>query len=315
MRYLKIVCSLIFIFGSLHAQDSTGAFWFSLSENDPTPVNAIYVGYLESFTLHAWIMADAPNWQNIGGFTFPIVFNEEELQATGMKWDRKNLSPYWFRGTRWPGDSIGQNPGHALWYGVICFPNPSNPQSWYYSDISFPCMRANGTPYHVGAITFVEYLPGVIDTGMYPPLNYATIGDETGSKIIWPEWTPLLINPCKGNLADDFKGSHLKGSTSTVQSSINAAHNFSLHILGPNPFSMNTSIAFAIAKSGNINLTVYDATGRPVKTLVNGIKDIGAHTIKWDGTDNHGNKLPSGTYFVKMKAGGYQTIKNVTILR
>ncbi len=70
----------------------------------------------------------------------------------------------------------------------------------------------------------------------------------------------------------------------------------------PNPFNPKTTIRFATANAGDVNLTVYDITGRAVRVLHDGHLDAQNHEIVWDGTDNNGYKTASGVYFYKLHA-------------
>lgn len=72
----------------------------------------------------------------------------------------------------------------------------------------------------------------------------------------------------------------------------------------PNPFNPKTTIRFALANGGDVNLAVYDITGRVVTTLVDGPRDAGQYEIIWDGTNNNGDRAASGVYFYKLIADG-----------
>jgi hypothetical protein len=69
----------------------------------------------------------------------------------------------------------------------------------------------------------------------------------------------------------------------------------------PNPFNPRTVIPFSLAKSGHIVLGVFDARGRLVKEIVGGEFIAGSHTAIWDGTDDQGRAMPSGTYFARLE--------------
>ena len=64
----------------------------------------------------------------------------------------------------------------------------------------------------------------------------------------------------------------------------------------PNPFNPSTNIIFFIAKTGQVNLKVYDNLGREVKTLVEGKKNIGVYTVEFNGSG-----LASGIYICSEK--------------
>jgi hypothetical protein len=70
----------------------------------------------------------------------------------------------------------------------------------------------------------------------------------------------------------------------------------------PNPFADRTTIR--LTAQGPIRLTIFDATGRPVRTL--DARDPGAitHAFEWDGLSDSARPLPSGMYVFKASAGG-----------
>ena len=80
---------------------------------------------------------------------------------------------------------------------------------------------------------------------------------------------------------------------------------FALSVPSPNPVAprRGTSIHFTLPSAGNVELEVFDVTGRSVKTLVNGTLEAGAHTIQWNGVANGGTRLPSGVYMYRLQAG------------
>lgn len=83
-----------------------------------------------------------------------------------------------------------------------------------------------------------------------------------------------------------------------------------LHQNYPNPFNATTNISFDLASASNVNLRVYDITGRLVTTLVDGQMDAGAHMVAWDGSG-----VSSGVYFYKLVAGDYTTTKAMNLLK
>jgi len=60
----------------------------------------------------------------------------------------------------------------------------------------------------------------------------------------------------------------------------------------PNPFGSRTNISYALPKAGNVSLVIYDATGRPVSTVVSGYHGAGRHNATWDATG-----FAAGIYF------------------
>jgi Regulator of chromosome condensation (RCC1) repeat/FlgD Ig-like domain len=69
----------------------------------------------------------------------------------------------------------------------------------------------------------------------------------------------------------------------------------------PNPFNPHTTIFCTIAEAGHIDLSIYDVSGRLVKTLVDSHMDAGEKKAEWNGTDSSGKRVASGTYFLRLE--------------
>jgi flagellar hook assembly protein FlgD len=75
---------------------------------------------------------------------------------------------------------------------------------------------------------------------------------------------------------------------------------FSLEQNFPNPFNPVTTVMFSLPEKGEVDLGVYDVSGRLVKTLYQGVMDQGKHKATWDGTNTAGRAVSSGVYFCKL---------------
>jgi hypothetical protein len=69
----------------------------------------------------------------------------------------------------------------------------------------------------------------------------------------------------------------------------------------PNPFNPRTTVAFELARSGPVRLTVYGLDGRKVIDLVNEERAAGAHEVSWQGRDGAGRQVASGTYLLRLQ--------------
>jgi hypothetical protein len=78
----------------------------------------------------------------------------------------------------------------------------------------------------------------------------------------------------------------------------------------PNPFNAATTILFAVPKTSNVTLKVYDMTGREVKTLLDRECSPGNYEVVWNA-----NELASGTYFYKIEADHFQESKKFILLK
>jgi hypothetical protein len=68
----------------------------------------------------------------------------------------------------------------------------------------------------------------------------------------------------------------------------------------PNPFNPSASIRYELPSTERVTVTVYDAAGHVVKTLVAGVMPAGANEIVWHGDDAQGARVASGVYVVKL---------------
>ena len=84
--------------------------------------------------------------------------------------------------------------------------------------------------------------------------------------------------------------------------------------IGPNPFTAVTNIEFTISSSAAVNVAVYSVKGERVRSIdVTNFRQ-GTNRILWDGKDNSGRALPSGTYLVRVTANNSTATQRVTIL-
>jgi hypothetical protein len=72
----------------------------------------------------------------------------------------------------------------------------------------------------------------------------------------------------------------------------------------PNPFRPNTTIPFVLAEDGDVQIRIYDVTGRLVRTLLDQPFGAGQHAIEWNGSDDNGRFLGAGTYYYELRVNG-----------
>lgn len=77
-----------------------------------------------------------------------------------------------------------------------------------------------------------------------------------------------------------------------------------LRLAGPNPFNPRTTIRFDLPAAGSVRLAVHDVAGRLVRVLVEGERVAGSCEAVWDGRDETGRAMASGSYFARLSAGG-----------
>ncbi|MGF1669172.1 MAG: T9SS type A sorting domain-containing protein [Balneolaceae bacterium] len=78
----------------------------------------------------------------------------------------------------------------------------------------------------------------------------------------------------------------------------------------PNPFNPSTVISFELPAAANVELKVFDITGREVATLVNEIRTAGMHQVQFDASN-----LASGMYLYRLKSNNNVLTRKLTLLK
>jgi subtilisin family serine protease len=83
----------------------------------------------------------------------------------------------------------------------------------------------------------------------------------------------------------------------------------------PNPFNIETRIEFKSTRETNAALIIFNLLGQKVRALFTGQSKIGTNSIVWDGKDNNGIIVPSGTYFYSLNIDGKYLNKKMLLLK
>jgi hypothetical protein len=83
----------------------------------------------------------------------------------------------------------------------------------------------------------------------------------------------------------------------------------------PNPASHSVTIAFELEQQQHITVAVLDIAGKPIKQIANQSLPSGAHSFTWNGTDNSGRQVNSGTYLVQLQTQQGSATQTVEIAR
>jgi hypothetical protein len=90
---------------------------------------------------------------------------------------------------------------------------------------------------------------------------------------------------------------------------------WALHQNIPNPCVTGTEIRYEIGRPARVRITVYNALGQQVVTLVDGAAEAGTHSAHWDGCSGSGEPVTSGVYFYKIEAGPFIATRKMLMLR
>ena len=83
----------------------------------------------------------------------------------------------------------------------------------------------------------------------------------------------------------------------------------------PNPAVATAAIEYTVAAGDRVDLAIYNAAGRCVRTLVSAMHGVGRFSQRWDGLDDGGNEVPSGMYTCRLRVGGMVETANIVLAR
>jgi len=88
----------------------------------------------------------------------------------------------------------------------------------------------------------------------------------------------------------------------------------------PNPFNPETWIPYQLAEDSPVEVSIYNVKGELVRMLNFGHQSAGVYVAKskaayWDGRDNLGEKVGSGVYFYRLRAGSFSSMRKLVVLK
>jgi len=84
----------------------------------------------------------------------------------------------------------------------------------------------------------------------------------------------------------------------------------------PNPFNPQSRISLSLARPGQVTATIHDARGQSVATLVQDQTwQAGLHVLGWNGTDDRGRAVASGSYLLRVRAGSDLETRKLVLVR
>jgi hypothetical protein len=138
-------------------------------------------------------------------------------------------------------------------------------------------------------------VPLTIDlTDKLDPPGAPEVSDSKGLRL------PVTLKVNEGGNSGDVGGATLPAKFELLQ-------NY------PNPFNPATTIEFNLPKAGQVTVDIYNARGQKVKSYE---RDCSPGTVRivWNGEDNRGNPVASGTYFYQVSANGEKLAAKKMIL-
>lgn len=90
---------------------------------------------------------------------------------------------------------------------------------------------------------------------------------------------------------------------------------FTLERISPNPFNGVACVRYAVPRPDHVSLKVFDLLGQPVVTLIDGQVAAGWHEVTWEGRDQAGQSVGSGTYLCRLVSSAGVVARRMTVLR
>jgi FlgD Ig-like domain len=117
----------------------------------------------------------------------------------------------------------------------------------------------------------------------------------------------------------DFQGAHGGWDLRLVQLSTDCEKMAKDKIdftVAPNPISNAATISFSLRQSQKISINIFDLNGRLIKTIANSQMQPGTHQLTWNATNENGNAVATGVYYLKLNAGSsYVETKKISLIK
>jgi hypothetical protein len=197
-------------------------------------------------------------------------------------------------------------------YGAAYDTDVSADHVWWHSQdytaSPFYCLIEQMEAYDM-SFTWVEfpYVPTIIDSGIAGGLCF-----HEGFRGM-----DVLFALVQGAPVDVIVGIFVRFDSPGIAEAQEAAVQRPGLEIYPNPFRHSTDIRYRISDCRQkCELEIYDITGRLVTTLSEQIS-VSSHqiSVRWDGKDCQGRKVPSGVYFIRFETWGYKETEKIVISR
>ena len=180
---------------------------------------------------------------------------------------------------------------------------------------------AGGVP---AGTPFAQVVTTLAGTGAGDGWGSATLAIPTDAALIgrtlhgrWFIADPAAEGGVASSAAFSFRvfGDHGAGLLAVEPRPVSVPRALRLSPGRPTPFAASTAIAYELYTTSRVRLVVFDAQGRSIRRLVDGVLQApGPYTVTWDGRDDGGRVVEAGVYFYRLEGdGGAQAMRTVKI--
>ena len=83
----------------------------------------------------------------------------------------------------------------------------------------------------------------------------------------------------------------------------------------PNPFCYKTQFTYGVPDTSEVEVTVYDISGKKVATIGKGKKKPACYSICWSGKNEYGERLKSGVYYMRFKVNNFAIVRKLILIK
>ncbi|MEW6196828.1 MAG: CotH kinase family protein [Bacteroidota bacterium] len=182
------------------------------------------------------------------------------------------------------------NPGEFI--VIWCDENHNDGQPGYHANFK---LSKGGEFIGLAASDGVTWIDSLTFGAQQTDISYGRFPDGSVS------WRSLSPTPGSANIPTD------------VDDEILIPTDFKLTAY-PNPFNPGTIIQFTLPQASDISIKIYDLLGREIWSANEQPKSAGTHSLFWNGVNNSGAKVSSGTYLCRVSSEKFiSTIKLLLI--
>ena len=187
---------------------------------------------------------------------------------------------------------------------VTNLPIVPNYQFYSFSNLDIPVLNSGayfiGIKFNPSQNNYLKYSATDVDCPYWPGFYWSNFQ---------PYWTPieqgfLGLYRCLGYRTEGDSLVGISGNGNGVPLDYSLQQNY------PNPFNPVTEITYAIPRSGNVVLKVYDMLGKEVAALVNDFKQAGYYSVEFNAEN-----VSSGVYVYKLVSGDFSAQRKMVVIR
>ena len=260
--------------------------------------------------------------------TLTLYYSQAEFARSGLLTEDA-LQLYRFNGTRWELAGGQANPtdnsvtvqnvsAFSYWaFGdrtgapMLLAPTLVFPQDGSTGISTSPILAWNSvngaTSYRLQVSLSSSFSTTTVDQSGTTSTSYTASGLLTNSTYYW------RVNASNAEGTSPFSpvwSFTTSGPTSVQRIGNEVPTGYELSQNFPNPFNPRTTIEFSLPNDSEVRLTIFNAIGAEVQTLVRDKFVAGRYSVEWDA----GN-VPSGIYFYRLAAGSFVQTKKLVLLR